>query len=75
MIKTIRLKDLIKYLVGLITVVLIAVCSTRFFSSINKKDNNISIFNIDFKKIFESNIKITLFTLSLPIYNYIILIN
>lgn len=35
MIKTIKLKDLIKYLVGLIAVILIAICSTRFFSESN----------------------------------------
>ena len=62
MIKTIRLKDLIKYLVGLITVILITVCSTRFFSGIIKSDRNISILNIDFKRIFESNIRIALFS-------------
>ena len=39
MITTINLKDLIKYLVGLIIVILIAIYSTRFFfdSSKNKK--------------------------------------
>ena len=62
MIKTIKLKDLIKYLVGLIIVILIAVCSTRFFSGFNKNNINISILNIDFKKVFESNIRIALFT-------------
>ena len=55
MIKTIKLKDLIKYLVGLITVVLIAVNSTRFFSSLNKSTCFFD-FNIDFKKIFKSSI-------------------
>ena len=45
MIRTIKLKDLLKYLVGLISIILICVCSTRYFSSFN--DNSIlSIFNI-----------------------------
>ena len=51
MIKTIKLKDLIKYLVGLITVVLITVNSTRFFSDLNN-NNMFSNFNINFKKIY-----------------------
>ena len=57
MIKTIKLKELIKYLVGLVIVVSIAVCSTRFFSSLNK-NNFFSDLNIDFKKIFSSSIAI-----------------
>ena len=57
MIKTIKLKDLLKYLVGLITVVLITVYSTRFFSGLNKS-NIFSDFNIDFKKVFSSSITI-----------------
>ena len=57
MIRTIRLRDLIKYLVGLITVILIAVYSTRFFSSLNN-NNSLSIFNINFEKIIKSNISI-----------------
>ena len=60
MIKTIKLKELIKYLVGLIAVLLIAVRSTRFFSGLDKI--NVSFdFNIDFKKIFSS---------SIIVYNY-----
>lgn len=57
MIKTIRLRDLIKYLVGLITVILIAVYSTRFFSGTNK-NNSFSIFNIDYENIIKTNISI-----------------
>ena len=55
MIKTIKLKDLIKYLVGLITVILIAVCSTRFFSG-KKQDKDISLFNINYEDIIKSSI-------------------
>jgi len=57
MITTIKLKELIKYLVGLITVIIIAVCSTRYFSSI---DNNaeISFLNIDYISFIKSNIGI-----------------
>ena len=55
MIKTIKLIDLIKYLVGLMIVILIAVYSTRFF--INLNDNkNLFAFNIDFRNIFKSTI-------------------
>ena len=57
MIRTIRLKDLIKYLVGLVTVILIAVYSTRFFSGTNK-NNSFSIFNIDYENIIKTNISI-----------------
>lgn len=57
MIKTIKLKDLIKYLVGLITVVWIAVYSTRFFSGLNR-EKCFSNLNIDFKKVFTSSITI-----------------
>lgn len=55
MIKTIKLKDLIKYLVGLITVILIAVCSTRFFSG-KKQDKDISLLNINYEDIIKSSI-------------------
>ena len=57
MIKTIKLKDLIKYLVGLIIVILIAVYSTRFFSRLSE-NKEFSIFNIDYKSIIKSNINI-----------------
>jgi len=57
MIRTIRLRDLIKYLVGLIVIILIAIYSTRFFSNF-ANNNNFSSFNIDFKKILKSNISI-----------------
>lgn len=57
MIKTIKLKDLLKYLVGLITVILTCVYSTRFFSNFN--NNSISFFlNIDYATIIKSNIGI-----------------
>lgn len=55
MIKIIKVKDLMKYLVGLIAVVLITVYSTRFFSEF-KSDKNYSFFSIAFKKILKSNI-------------------
>ena len=58
MIKTISLKELMKYLVGLITVILIAVYSTRFFSNLNGS-NTLSFFNINFKEVLKSTIKIT----------------
>ena len=52
MIKTIKLRDLIKYLVGLIAVVFATVYSTRFFSNYNK-NTNFSFFNINFEDIIE----------------------
>ena len=55
MIKTIKLRDLIKYLVGLITVIFISVYSTRFFSNSNRKTQK-SFFNINFKDIIERGI-------------------
>ena len=55
MIKTIKLKDLIKYLVGLITVIVIAVYSTRFFSG-KKQNKDISLFNINYENIIKSSI-------------------
>ena len=55
MIRTIRLKDLIKYLVGLITVILITVCSTRFFSALNSS-SKLSFFYINFEDILKSSI-------------------
>ena len=55
MIRTIKLRDLIKYLVGLISVILIAVYSTRYFS--NFKCNSLSsLFNINYESILKSNI-------------------
>lgn len=57
MIRTIKLKDLLKYLVGLISIILICVCSTRYFSNLN--DNNMSsLFDIDYTAIIKSNIAI-----------------
>ena len=52
MIKTIKLRDLIKYLVGLITVVFATVYSTRFFSNYNK-NINFSFLNINFEDIIK----------------------
>ena len=55
MIRTIRLRDLIKYLVGLISVILITIYSTRYFSGF--KNNSLSsLFNIDYESILKSNI-------------------
>ena len=55
MIRTIRLRDLIKYLVGLISVILIAIYSTRYFSGF-KNSSLSSLFNIDYESILKSNI-------------------
>ena len=62
MIRTIRLKDLIKYLVGLILVIVITISSTRFFSSINKNTesskNNFNFFinwNLSIANLLKNN--------------------
>ena len=55
MIKTIKLKELIKYLVGLIIVTAVAVCSTRFFSNMNK-NKEVSLFNINYESIIKNSI-------------------
>lgn len=57
MITTIKARDLIKYLVGLITVIFIAVCSTRFFSALDNT-NEVSVFNIDYISFVKANISI-----------------
>ena len=57
MIRTIRLKDLIKYLVGLIIAIGVAIYSTRFFSELSK-NKDFSVFNIDYRTIIKSNINI-----------------
>lgn len=57
MIKTIKLKDLLKYLVGLITIILICVGSTRYFSNFNKS-SIYSFLNIDYARVIKSNIAI-----------------
>ena len=57
MITTIKLRDLMKYLVGLITVIFIAVCSTSFFSGINNNKEFFS-FNIDYVSLIKANISI-----------------
>lgn len=56
MIKTINLRDLLKYLVGLISIILICVYSTRYFSNI--KNSIYSFCNIDYISIIKSNISI-----------------
>lgn len=57
MIRTIKLKDLLKYLVGLTLIIFVCVCSTRYFSGLN--NNSIySLFDIDYASIIKSNILI-----------------
>ena len=57
MIATINLKDLIKYLVGLIIVIVGAIYSTRFF--VNKNENmQFSIVDMNAKNLIKSNINI-----------------
>ena len=63
MIKTVKLRDLIKYLVGLITVIFVTVYSTRFFSN-SDKNINISFLNINFEDIIERCIIIADYKLS-----------
>ncbi len=55
MIKTIKLNDLLKYLVGLIAVILMCVYSTRYFCSLNSNTSSF-IFNIDYVSIIKSNV-------------------
>lgn len=55
MIKTINLKNLIKYLVGLIIVILITICATRFFSKQNE-GKSFSLFHINPSKVIGSSI-------------------
>jgi len=57
MIKTIKLRDLLKYLVGLISIIFICVCSTRYFSNFNNS-NTYSFFDIDYIGVIKSNIAI-----------------
>ena len=57
MITTIKLRDLMKYLVGLITVIFITVCSTRFFSGLDNSEY-FSFFNIDYISLIKANISI-----------------
>lgn len=57
MIKTIKLKDLLKYLVGLISIILISICSTRYFSNLNET-KMFSFFDIDYTAFIKSNITI-----------------
>lgn len=56
MIKTIKLKELFKYLVGLILIILICVCSTRYFCTLNNKF--FSSFNIDYAWAIKSSIAV-----------------
>lgn len=57
MIKTIKLTDLLKYLVGLILIILICIYSTRYFSNFNNKSIS-SFLNIDYAWIIKSNLAI-----------------
>lgn len=57
MIKTIKLKDLLKYLVGLISIILICICSTRYFSNLNET-KMFSLFDIDYTAFIKSNLHI-----------------
>ena len=57
MITTIHLRELIKYLVGLIAVILIAIYSTRFFANKNK-NVKLAFFNTHSIEILKSNISI-----------------
>lgn len=54
MIKTIKLRDLMKYLVGLVTVIFLAVYSTRFFSNSSDIDSFSFTNNINFEDIIQS---------------------
>lgn len=58
MITTIHVKDIIQYLVKYMILILVAVCSTRFFL-MNSHVKNSSFLNIDCKKIIKANIPIT----------------
>ena len=57
MITTIHLKELIKYLVGLIVVILIAIYSTRFFANKNGTIR-ISLLHLNPDNLIKSNIRI-----------------
>ncbi len=57
MIKTIKLKDLLKYLVGLISIILISICSTRYFCDLNET-KIFSLLDIDYTAFIKSNITI-----------------
>lgn len=56
MIKTIKLRELIKYLVGLIAFIIIAVGSTRFFLSYRNKEEKQHLINFNVVSIIKSNI-------------------
>ena len=49
-----ELRDLLKYLVGLISIILICVYSTRYFCNLNR-EKNISFLNINFKEIIKKH--------------------
>lgn len=57
MIKTIKLKELFKYLVGLILIILICVCSTRYFCDLNANEIY-RFFNIDYAWAIKSSIAV-----------------
>lgn len=56
MIKTIKLSKLIRYLVGLIAFIIIAVGSTRFFLSYRNKEEKQYLINFNVVSIIKSNI-------------------
>lgn len=57
MIKTIKLKELFKYLVGLILIILICVCSTRYFCNLNVNELSY-FFIIDYAWAIKSSIAV-----------------
>ena len=57
MIKTIKVRDLLKYLVGLILIIVICIYSIRYFSNLIN-NSFASIFNIDYTWAIKSNIAI-----------------
>lgn len=70
MIRTIKLRDLIKYLVGLTTVILVAVYSTRYFSGLDENTiKSSSLFDIDYISLLKSNISLANYTTTTNISN------
>ena len=57
MIKTIKIKELIIYLVGLITIILICIYSTRYFCNLIK-NNNTSFIEVDYTALIKANISL-----------------
>ena len=56
MIKTIKLRELIKYLVGLIAFIIIAIGSTRFFLNYKNKGEKQHFISFNVTSIVKSNI-------------------